>query len=374
MVVATDRFLAEIRRSHQVVSYIDVVSPTRLVTRLTATDGSVTDDITADFRRHCSVTCVDVTGDLTPTSMKDLLEAPGTELRPYRGVVYADGTREVQALGVFRISAVDVDDSVGGSPDIKIEGYDRSRTVARKKFIEPYTVAAGTNVVTAIKVLIQRSFEGAEFDAISSSVATTAATVYDADTSPWDAVQALATSIGCIVYFDETGKVVIATPPDIDALASPDFSFIEGTGCTMTNISSKFTDEPGFNGVVLSGESLADEKAPVRAVVWDEEPTSPTYHKGPYDEVPEFVTDPNVKTVAEATNAAKARLQSNLGGSQLLSITAWPNPALKATDVVEVLRERITGPKALYAVDSVVIPMSAATASTIIVRRKRVVS
>jgi hypothetical protein len=370
---ATDEFLAEIRRSHHVVSWVDVISPTGETKRLSATGGSVTEDATAEIRRRCSLSCYDATGDLTPKSADDLLTPYGTEVRPYRGVKYADGRTEVMPLGVFRISQVDVDDSVGGSPDIKLEAFDRSRTVIRDKFIEPYTVAKDTNLITAIKAIIARTFPDAEYDAITTTMTTSAPQVFDANTSPWEAVNTLAKSLGCEVYFDARGRVVIAPPPDIDALPGPDFEFNEGAGCTMTNIKSKFTDEPGFNGIVLVGASLGDDKPPVRAVVWDEEPTSPTYHLGPYGEVPDFVTDENVKTDAEATNAAKSLLQGYLGFSDQVLITCWPNPALTASSIVQVERER-SGATGLYSVDQVTTPLAAHEAGSVTVRRKRLIS
>lgn len=373
MEAASARFLAEIRRSHEVFSYIDVIGPTNARKRLTATGGGVTEDATAEVRRRCSVTCVDATGELTPKGAEDLLTPYGTELRPYRGVRYADGTVEVMPLGVFRISQVDVDDSVGGSPDIRIEGFDRSRKVARDKFTAPYTVAKDTNIIDAIKAIIARTYPDAEYDSISTTMKTTAPIIYEEQSNPWEAVNSLAVSLGCIVYFDAMGRVVIAPPVDMDANPAPTFSYNEGKGCTMLNLSSKFTDEPGFNGIVLTGESVGDEKPPVRAVVWDDEPTSPTYHLGPYGENPEFITDPVVKTEAEATSAAKALLQKRIGRSDQLSITAWPNPAQTAGDVVEVTRVR-SGAHGLYSVDSITTPLSAKESSAITVSRKRTIS
>lgn len=373
MEAATDEFLAEIRKSHHVVSYVDVTSPTGETQRLSATGGSVTEDATAEIRRRCSLSCYDATGELTPKTAEDLLTPYGTEVRPWRGVKYADGREELIPLGVFRIAQVDVDDSVGGSPDIKLEAYDRSRTVIRDKFIEPYTVAKSTNLVDAIKAIIARTFPDAEYDSITTTMVTSAPLVFDANTSPWEAVQSLAKSLGCEVYFDSRGHVVIAPPPDIDALPGPDFDFIEGKGCTMTNIKSKFTDEPGFNGIVLVGASLGDDKPPVRSVQWDTEPTSPTYHKGPYGEVPDFATDENVKTQAEADNAAKSLLQGMLGFSDQVLITCWPNPALTTTSIVQVERER-SGATGLYAVDAVVTPLNANEPGSVTVRRKRLIS
>jgi hypothetical protein len=366
--IATDEFLAEIRRSHTIISWIDVTSPTNETTRLAATGGSITDDATAETRRRCSVTCYDATGSLTPKSAQDLLTPYGTEIRPYRGVIYADGRTEVIPLGVYRISQVDVEDQVGGSPDIKIEGFDRSRTVMRDKFIEPYTVAKDTKLVDAIKKIIARTFPDVEWDAISKDMAATAPLVYDANTSPWEAATALAKSLGCELYFSATGKLVLAPPADAKANPAPDFDYIEGKGCTMTTFASRFTDDPGYNGVILEGASVGDDKPPVRAVAWDDEPTSPTYRKGPYGEVPTFIQDENITKQEDADNAVKSLLQAQLGFSQQVTITCWPNPALHSGSIIKVERKR-SGATGLYTIDSHTIPMQASETATIVARK-----
>src|SRR5512146_2193069 len=97
----TDRFKSEIRKSHRVYSYVDVTAPNLQTFRLNATGGDVQIDRTASQRRRCTVSCVDPTGTLTPTTADSILTPYGTEVRPYRGVQYDDGTTEVVPLGVF---------------------------------------------------------------------------------------------------------------------------------------------------------------------------------------------------------------------------------------------------------------------------------
>jgi hypothetical protein len=141
----------------------------------------------------------------------------------------------------------------------------------------------------------------------------------------------------------------------------------------MTGLSRKFSDEPGYNGVVITGESPGDELPPVRAVAWDEEPTSATYHLGPYGEVPLFITDQTIKTAEDAQSTADQLLRNLLGFSQGLSITGWVNPAYEAGQVVQVERERshVTG---LYAVDSFNVPLRASDSQSLSVRAKRSVA
>jgi hypothetical protein len=368
----TARFLAEVRISHRVESYVVITSPTQETFRLSVIGGDVSVDRSASTRRTCRLVCVDNGQNLIPENAESILTPYGTIIQPYRGVRYSDGTVEVVPLGTFRLSKVDIKDKVGGSPDISLEGFDRSREVARDKFIEVYTVAVGTNVVTAIKAILTRTFPDLTYDSISSSLTTTATAVYDTGSDPWEAVTKLAASIGCEIFFDTDGSCVIAPPVDIDALPSPSFTFIEGNGCTMLDLAKVFTDEPGFNGVVVTGESPGDDLPPVRAVVWDDQPTSATYHLGPYGEVPMFVTDQVVTTVGDAFATAKSILASQLGFSSQLSINTSTNPALDAGDVIEVARNRVKV-SGLYVIDTITIPLAASGTQALTLRQKRLV-
>lgn len=365
----TDRFLEEIKRSHRYYAYVDVIGPDLETIRLQAVDGSVRVDGTAEIHRTCTIKCIDKTGELTPKDRGGILTPYGTEIRPYRGVIYDDGEIEVAPLGVFRLAKSSVDDSTGGSPEISIEGFDRSRTVARDKFVVPYVVAEGTNILDAIKDILERTYPDLSYDSITTEQVTTAPRLYDAGDDPWKAATELAHAMGCEIHFDTVGDVIIAPPVNVASLPAAEYQYVEGSGCTMLDLSRVYTDEPGFNGVVLTGESPGDELPPVRAEVWDEDPTSPTYRYGPYGEVPKFVTDQLVKTEEEAEAAAQAHLDSILGFSAELSITSWVNPALEAGNVVEVKRAR-SGVHGLYVVDAFSIPLARSGTQELTLRQK----
>lgn len=377
MLVASDAFFREIQKSHTVHNYIDVVTNDNRTFRLEATGGSVSVDRTADIRRRCTVSCVDPDGTITPTSAASILTPYGTLIKPYRGVRYTSGplagSTEVVPLGVFWLSKAEVRDQVGGSPAISLEAFDFSRNIQRALFVDPWTVNTGTNVIDAIKAIVNRTFPDATFDTFASQVTVNAPLVFDVDTSPWDAIQSLATSAACEVFFTATGVVKIAPPVDIDHLPAPVFSYIEGPDCTMLDLDVVFTDDPGFNGVVLTGESAGSDTPPVRSVMWDTQPSSPTYYKGPYGQVPMFVTDSTVTTQSDADAAAAAQLNQILGFSSQLNATITVNPALDANDVVQVTRAR-SGVNAKYAVDSLTIPLGPGGTSSISLRQKRTVA
>lgn len=374
------RLLAEIRRSHEVFAFVDVIGPNNQTYRLHTTDGNVQVDRTADVRRRCTINCVDPTGEITPKNVQGLLTPFGTEIRPYRGVRYAE-TKEIEVvpLGVFRLSKVTVADvpggsstSTGGTPGIVLEGYDRSRTIALDKFIAPWVIAAGTNVIDAIQAIVARTFDDLDYDTVATSVTIPSALTYDVDGNPWTACNDLAQSIGCEIYFDVLGNVVIAPPIDVDALPSADFDYKEGQNCTMLDLQVVYSDDPGYNGVVLSADQPDDGSAPIRSVVWDEEPSSPTYHEGAYGERPMVVTDSVVTTQDQADAAAAALLATLLGYSSQVAITAAVNPATDAGTVIAIKRVQ-SGVNDVYLVDATQIPMLGSETMTLTLRQRRTV-
>lgn len=368
-IIPTDKFIAEIKRSHTVLSYVDLISPVGEERRLPVISGDVKAERSAEFRRSFSCTVVDATGDLIPKGPESLLTPYGSILKPYRGVIYSDGTEEVYPLGVFRISSVSVKDTAEGPTDIQVESIDLARTVSRDKFTEVYSVTENTNVITAIKEILERTFPELEYDDISTDAQIKATRIYDAGDDPWKACRSLASSIGCEIYFDAEGTVIIAPPVDIEALPAADFSYIEGKGNTMTDIATKLADEPGCNGFIVTGESIGDETEPVRGEAWDEDPASATYRFGPYGEVPCFVQDDVVSTDEEAEAVAKSLLNDRLGFASTLEIDAIVNPAYECGQVVEVIRSKsnISG---FYAVDSFNVPLGADGSQSLGLRQK----
>lgn len=368
-------FLAEIKHSHTSYSYADVITATGQTTRLTITGGGVTVDRTAANRRRASITAIDPLGLLTPLSSVSPLAPYGSTMKIYRGVKYVSGklagTTEVVPLGTFRISTATAAETDTGTPEIAIDAYDLSRTVGRQTFTEPYTITSGTNIVTAIKAIIARAVDDVIYDQFTSTVTTTADQTYDTSDNPWDVVGVLAQAIGCEVYFTALNHVKIAPPIDVDHLPAPVWTFEEGNGCTMLELDVDFTDDPGYNGVVVIGQSTGDATtAPVRSVQWDDNPSSPTYYLGPYGQVPQVVQLNNIATQADADAAAKAQLNLVLGFLNQLSVSSTVNPALDADDVVAVKSAK-SGINDSYAIDALTIPLEAGGTMGLTLRQKR---
>lgn len=360
----TDRFYDAIRGSHQIISWIDVIAPDQETIRLPAVEGQVDVDRTAAIRRKLSCQCIDPTGLITPRDEGEILTPYGTELRAYRGVRYSDAEDdyEVASLGVFRLSRSSISDNNAGSPVIQLEAYDRARTISRDKFKTPYVIATGTDVMTALKDIAKQTIADVLFDTISSSVLTTAPLLWEAGGDPWEAISTLARSLGCEAYFDVEGRLAVLPPHDINALPSPDFTYVEGERNVALELSREYSDEGVYNGVIVTGESVGDQLPPVRGEAWDENPTSPTYRYGPYGEVPLFLTDNLAKTADQCKQIAQTQLALILGAASKLAITGIVNPAYECGDVVRVKREK-SKVDGLYSVDAFSVPLRAMTQS-----------
>lgn len=373
MATQSVEFYERLRKSHTSISYVDVIAPDQETIRLKLIDGEVSCDRTAQVRRSLRCSAVDDTGAITPRATGEILTPYGTELRAYRGIRWTnnDGTEseELCSLGVFRLSRSSITYAANGRSAITLEAYDRSRTVQRDKFTAPYVIDANTNIIDAMKAIIKRTFPGAQYDSITSTLKTSSPTLLDTGADPWQAVVDLGKSVGCEVYFDVEGRIVIAPPPEVHAQPAPDFTYFDTDGGYFLDLARDFSDEQAFNGVVVTGESPGDEKPPVRAEAWDETPTSPTYRYGDYGEVPTFVTDANAKTAEECEQIAKSQLALILGAPAQVSMTALVNPSYEAGDVVHVklTQASVDG---LYGVDAFNIPFAASATQRLALRER----
>lgn len=371
----TEEFYTRLRLSHEVISYVEMIAPDQEAKKLQVLDGEVGVDRTAQVRRGLNCRIIDPLGEVTPRATGEVLTPYGTELRAYRGIKWQlnDGTwqEEICPLGVFRLSRSSIVYKADGTNEITLEAYDHSRTIQRDKFITPYVIASGTNALVAIKEIVKRTFPEMQYDAITTTLVTSAPLLFDTGADPWDACTQLARSMGCEIYFDVLGRLAVVPPPDRAAQPAPAFSYFAGDRGSMIDLGRDFSDEQAFNGVVVTGESPGDEKPPVRGEAWDDSPTSPTYRLGDYGEVPMFITDNLAKTEEDCIKIAKAELALIIGRPASLSLTALVNPSYEAGDVVDVEfgRASLDG---LYSVDAFNVPLAGSATQRLTLRERRV--
>lgn len=368
MYPVTSAFLTAVTRSHEAFTAASVVDPsTGDRASLQPLSGSVTGDRTRDIRRTISATLTDPTGQLTPADADDLLSPFGNELEVSRGVRYPDGTEESVPLGVFRLTDFDVADTADGV-EISLSGSDRSVVVQRAGWESAYVIASGTATEDAIAALLTDRYPGVVTN-LPAMGATTPKVILDGqDGDPWRDAVDLARAAGWELHFDGAGHAVATRPATPDG--TPAVAYTDGAQAVLLDLARKVsTASSVYNGVIATAENT-DLETPLRTVVWDTDPGSPTYYLGKFGKVPRRWATPLATSQAQLDAAAQSLLDGILGANEDVEFQQIVNPALDVNDVIEITRERAGLNAVRVVLDVVEIPLAAADAMSASGRRR----
>lgn len=379
----SERWDQAVTASHTITAAVDVLDTRGVVIassrpesdpRLAVVDGEVQVDRGANVRRTLSgLTIVVDDPRVLPLRAADILSVvSGNELRPYRGIVYADGTEELMPLGVFGIADAPLEDDPR-SFEVTVTGFDRSRRVARNRWDGVFQIPLGTNVITAGQMLLRDRMPGIVFKTLASTAHVTPALTFDESTQdPWAEVVKVFSSAGLEVYFDVEGECVIDDEPDPNDPGNQKVAtYADGSsGFNLLGINRASSNEQVYNGVIVTGEATSNA-TPVRAVAWDDDPGSPTYYLGPYGKVPYFMTSQFISTEAQALAAARGRLKQVKSATEVITARGIVNAAHEETDVVEISRPR-SGTSGLFVLDGFNVPLRANRVMTLRTRRRYV--
>lgn len=301
------------------------------------------------------------------------LNTPGVEIVVERGLVI-NGTEELVPLGVFVIDA-DLEQTDDGN--IPVSAADRSRRISRARWTEPYAIAAGTDVGTAIAALLADRWSSVECTFGAIGVITGAQVVMQpgGDSDPWKDARAIADAAGYDLYFDNNGRAALRIISDPET-ASADETYYDGELSIVVSKTRRSTISTVYNGVIATGEGTgieADDTGAVpvtpRGEAWDTDPFSPTYSDGPFGRVPYFYSSPLLTTDTAAQAAAETRLAKVKGRAEQIAWTLIVNPAHEAFDVVDFVEDGITH---RFMLDQVTIPLAAKDAMPAAARETRV--
>lgn len=370
MYPTSDTFRRAVRGSHTAVSTAEVWRGLQKILDLDISDGQVSVSVSQATRRTCSVSFSVSRGAnaLVPDTAFDAITPFGNEIRLYRGVEFADGSREMVPLGVFVITSVEIDEG----PDqvqVNVSGVDRSIRVSRNVWLEPYQVSAGS-LADALTALLQN-----RWPAIELSFPTVPVNVeqqvfgQNAGSDPWKDAVYLAEMAGYDLFFDQTGVCVLQPFPSPDA-ASVVATYSDDD--VLLRVRRQDTTDDTYNGVVYIVES-SWLLVPYRVEVWDLDPNSPTYRYGAFGEVPKIVSQSAITDTNAATTAAAALLAKGLGLAQNVTWEAIVDPALDVNDVV-LVQNVGTKTERVLIVDQVTIPLSPGATLSAQARTVRVLS
>ncbi|WP_144425626.1 DUF5047 domain-containing protein [Cellulosimicrobium cellulans] len=367
----SDAYLDAIARPHQVVTRATVARggvPLYGGRSLPVTGGSVTVRGRSIVRRTCDLV---IAPRLPGAAFRDEPAYPATrtgaeplgtdgqEITLRSGLVYAGGRTEWVPLGVFRI-----DDAAGSLLDrtgVQVSGVSRESWVVDDRFHSP-RMLRGPSAVAIIRDLILESLPGADVAILTAADRRIPATVVDRDR--WaDGVQALAESIGCVVYADPTGRFVIADAPTL--ASSPVFRFQAGPGGILLDATGTTSRDPVYNAAVVTGDTPDGADAPVQGEAIDDRIGSPTRYGDPdsggWGKKPHFRAVPSLTTRVQCERVARADVAQLTGVGTSLDLSSVPLFPLEGGDVVDVVTDHTSPITSIsrHIIDELTIPLVA---------------
>lgn len=367
---ATPEFRKAINQSHKLAVEILVRSPAGTLLAvfndpIVITAGSVTLDHNAATRGRIDLTLVDdSTLNLVPNKPSSLLAPCGNQIVVKRGIEYPNGLRELIQLGVFRIDRTVVNDS-GNDLSIQVAALDRSSIVIDARFEEPYQIAAGTLVETAIFNLVKEAVSDVVADFPGTGFVTPAV-IGEEGGDRWALAQGLAKASGLLLYFDGDGRLKLVPQPS----GGPVATLSEGEKGVLLQAGREWTRQGAYNRIIATGENTA-EVTPVRGVATDLNPASAMYYHGAFGKVPGFYSSQFIVTAAQAQAAAETMLNLQLGTMEVVNFGALVDPTLEPGDVVRITRAR-AGIDEDHAIDQLTIPLSANDTMTGVTRVRQI--
>jgi hypothetical protein len=246
VISVSQQFLDTIRSSHKIALEATVYPPGGTPFDIPIEDGTVTVDRTAQVRRSLSLVCGDPS--LYPRSTIDLLNVYGTEIIVKRGIEYADGSRELVQLGVFRVQDAQQDDP-GGS--IQITGFDRSQQIIDDRLLQPtrYDEQLGVDLIAR---LIRGTWPGALVN-VTATDSDDTIKKHVVQQDRWAECLRVAQVLGAEVFADEQGNWVIQDVPR--ASDPPVYSVGAGPMGVLVSASNMVTREGAPSAVVVNGDS-----------------------------------------------------------------------------------------------------------------------
>jgi hypothetical protein len=364
MRAVSDAFKTLVTSSHQMVARARLVTPGQegVNPGPLKTDGTplyalpiVGGDVTFDPKSEIRSTAdVAVLFDW-PRSDADPLHVYGNlELFVERGVAFGDSVKEWVSQGYFRITALDQEDAPDGP--ISIEAKDRMAAIINARLIAPRQFAASATTRAVVEALVREVYVAATvvLEGFNADAAIGSAQIVERDRYAF--LNEIAKSHGCTMFFDYLGRFVMRPVPDPRTTA-PVWEVHHGRNGVLVKVGKRVDSSTLFNAVVAEGEQASDEP-PVRAVVYDDVPTSPTRWGGPFRFVPRFFSSSFLTTVEQCGSAARAMLVRSLGVPYTINFGMVPNPALEPLDVVRVRYSDRYSPE-IHVLDRMTLPLTA---------------
>src|SRR4051812_34916396 len=247
----------------------------------------------------------------------------------------------------------------GAGTSITVNAVDLSRAISRNVWQQPFTVPGGMNYGDAVRLMVLNRLPSQTEFSIATTTRTTPLLVYGLQqgTDPWQDIQEVSAAVGFESFFDARGVFTFRPVPD-PRYGIPVWSFDDTDAPSIVEAKRQLSDEQTFNDIVVVGQSSSSQN-PVSAEAYDDDPSSPTYIRGPYGRVSQRVTFSLITKQDQAQDAANATLFNSLGAAETVTIVVVPMPALEPGDVISVTVPE-TGTQGTYYINSMTTSLSPA--------------
>jgi Domain of unknown function (DUF5047) len=316
---------AAIADTHRAEWTVDLLPLTGPPIRLPVTAGNVRSDA-GTYPRHTATVSV---GDmsLAPVIASDPLVPFGSRLDLRYTLTDPTGrTFTIRPVPPLIVDTVEVER--GGAVGIEVTASDASLAVDTDALIAPTDPPPGaTDVSQAIAWLIRRTWPDAVIvDEVASD--QWVGKGWQADGSPWAAIEGLGDRVGAEVYVDAAERWRVRRVPSI---GDPVATLATGPGGTVTALRSRIVR--GYNRVALVFRT--DTGATVQGV-WADRSGGPLDVSGPYGRVTLVESRDGAVTEAEADAAAARYARRAAGRVRDVEIEAPALPWIECGDTVRV--------------------------------------
>jgi len=353
-----------------------------LATINTITNGTVKIDQTNANRRTCSdiLMAIDAsTTYLVPGVNSGDLFPDGGELFLQKGIVYPDGTTEMKPLGRFLIETPKVTRAVNGAGSLVIDlsGTDRSGTVARSLFTQPYATDGVSTVDVAIMAILNMQVPQLTAFAFAASPLVPPVASYAVGDNAWTACQALAALDSKELFFDPSVNAVCILRDIPDATVAPIAAVYNADLSSIITQNTRGLSNIDVPNVILAQSQGSGVAIPLQAMWFDNNPLSPTYYGPAGPPVPpagSYPTTVSVITVSGITDLPTLQAMANTAGAaqqgrfETCDTYIRDDPARDASDVVTI-GDPVLNMEANFVLDSLVVQMGYSTAMEIVGRR-----
>lgn len=351
---------------HRVQRVADVIVGGTVAYRdLPVTGGRITVDSRQRVRRQCSLTITptlpigayEVRGALATTltgiDATHPLRWTGPEIRIRHGVTFPDGLVEWIPAGVFRI------DSGMGSllEDQPVQATGASREswlIDDNRDGGTYTTTGGLATSLIRARILATAADAQVLISTRRDRVVPASSADDADA--WATVERLARSIGAVAYCDADGRFIVTDQPSKDS--QPVALLKPGADGTLVSAHGGGSRTDVVTGVSVTGATPTGASAPVWAVAYNDDVTSPTRRGDPSAGMFGWrvlqMTDGSLTSPDDCHRMAVAELAKRSGVATGVDLTAVPMPHLEALDVIDVATdpERIAQSVSRHVVDA----------------------